>query len=200
MDLLLIRHGEPVRIAESEGPADPPLSPRGIVQAERLAVWLADERLDAMWSSPMRRARETAEPIARHHGLDVVIDDELAEFDREATSYIPYEELKATNDPQYRAMITDRLHEMEVDGPAFQSGVVRAFERVIEANPGRTVAVTCHGGVINAYLAHILGIDRILWFAPDYTSISRVAASRRGIRSVVSVNETAHLRGLHEPQ
>lgn len=200
MDLLLIRHGEPVRIAESEGPADPPLSPRGVVQAERLAVWLADERLDGMWSSPMRRAQETAAPVARHHGLPVVLDDELAEFDREATSYIPYEELKSTNDPRYRAMVTDRLHEMEVDGARFQAGVVAAMERVVEANPGRTVAVACHGGVINAYLAHVLRLDRILWFAPSYTSISRVAASRAGVRSVVSVNETAHLRGLLEAQ
>lgn len=195
MELLLIRHAEPVRIAESEGPADPLLSPRGVMQAERLAVWLADERLDAMWSSPMRRAQETAAPVARHHGLDVVVDDELAEFDREATSYIPYEELKATNDPRYLAMVTNKLHEMEVDGPAFQHGVVAAFERVIAANPSRTVAVTCHGGVVNAYLAHILGIDRLLWFAPDYTSISRVTANRSGMRTVVSVNETAHLRG-----
>ncbi len=195
MDLFLIRHAEPVRIAESEGPADPELSGRGVRQADRLAVWLADERLDAMWSSPMRRARETAAPVARHHQLDVVIDDELAEFDREATSYIPYEELKATDDPRYKAMIEDRLHEMAIDGPAFQSGVVAAFERVIAANPSRTVAVTCHGGVVNAYLAHILGIDRILWFAPDYTSISRVVAARSGLRTVVSVNETAHLRG-----
>lgn len=195
MDLLLIRHAEPVRIAESEGPADPPLSPRGVMQADRLAVWLADEQLDAMWSSPMRRAQETAAPVARHHGLDVVSDDELAEFDREATSYIPYEELRATNDPRYQAMVTNKLHEMEVDGPAFQQGVVAAFERVIAANPSRTVAVTCHGGVVNAYLAHILGINRLLWFAPDYTSISRVTANRSGMRTVVSVNETAHLRG-----
>src|SRR5688572_17133303 len=140
-----------------------------------------------MWSSPMTRARETAAPIARHHGLEVVIDDELAEFDREATSYIPYEELKSTNDPRYLAMIKDHLHDMEVDGPAFKAAVVRAVERVIDANPGKTVAVTCHGGVVNAYLAHILGLDRILWFAPDYTSISRVAAARSGVRSVVSV-------------
>ena len=92
-------------------------------------------------------------------------------------------------------MVTNKLHEMEVDGPAFQQCVVAAFERVIAANPSRTVAVTCHGGVVNAYLAHILGINRLLWFAPDYTSISRVTANRSGMRTVVSVNETAHLRG-----
>jgi len=58
----------------------------------------------------------------------------------------------------------------------------------------------CHGGVINAYLAHVLGLDDLLFFEPAYTSISRVRASRRGHRMLVSANETAHLRGDPSPQ
>jgi probable phosphoglycerate mutase len=54
--------------------------------------------------------------------------------------------------------------------------------------------------VINAYLAHVLGVDDVIFFEPGYTSISRVRASRRGHRMLVSANETAHLRGLHAPQ
>jgi probable phosphoglycerate mutase len=77
----------------------------------------------------------------------------------------------------------------------FQQGVVTAMEHIITGNPGASVAVVCHGGVINAYLAHILGIDRPLWFEPKYTSIHRVLASRRGDRSLECLNETAHLRG-----
>ena len=196
MDLLLIRHAEPVRIENAEGPADPPLSERGVRQAALAAGWLAGERLDAIWASPMRRARETADAIAVAHGLDVNIDDELAEFDREAVSYIPFEELRATRDERYKAMIEDRLHDLEVDGVAFQNGVVGAVERVIDANPGRKIAVVCHGGVINAYTAHIAGVPRLLWFEPGYTSINRVAASKSGIRSVVALNETAHLRNV----
>lgn len=196
MDLLLIRHAEPVRMVDADGPADPPLQERGIAQAERLATWLADETVDAVWSSPMRRARETAAPVAATHVLDVVIDDELAEFDREATSYIPIEELKATNDERWLAMVEGRLEDYEADAGLFRAAVVGAVERVIAANPGpRTVAVVCHGGVINNYVGHVLGIERPLWFEPRYTSITRIAASRSGIRSVVSLNETAHLRG-----
>jgi 2,3-bisphosphoglycerate-dependent phosphoglycerate mutase len=55
------------------------------------------------------------------------------------------------------------------------------------------VAAVCHGGVINVYLAALLGLERHLWFEPGYTSISRVAAARTGERSVVTLNETAHL-------
>jgi probable phosphoglycerate mutase len=79
MDLLLIRHAEPVRIENADGPADPPLSERGLRQAALAAGWLAAEPLDAIWASPMRRARETAAAIAQAHGLEVSIDDELGE-------------------------------------------------------------------------------------------------------------------------
>ena len=198
MDLLLIRHAEPVRIVDADGPADPPLAERGLQQAQRLAAWLHDEPLDDIWSSPMRRAMETSAPVAAAHGLDVVVDDELAEFDREATSYIPMEELKATKDDRFLAMVEGRFDDYAVDPVEFRAGVVRAIDRVIEANPGRTVAVVCHGGVINAYVGHILGIERPLWFEPFYTGISRVAASRTGVRSLVTLNEVAHLRHVSE--
>jgi probable phosphoglycerate mutase len=194
MDLLLIRHAEPVRIVEADGPADPQLHERGVHQADRLAAWFADEVLDAVWSSPMRRARETAAPLAAAQGLPVLVDEELAEFDAEATSYIPMEELKAEKDDRFLAMVEGRLEDFQVDPQAFKAGVVGAIERVIDGHAGRKVAVVCHGGVINAYVGHILEIARPLWFEPGYTSIHRVAASRGGVRSVVSLNEMAHLR------
>ncbi|MBV9663060.1 MAG: histidine phosphatase family protein [Actinobacteria bacterium] len=197
MDLLLIRHAEPVRIVDAEGPADPHLHERGLHQADRLAAWFADEPIDAVWSSPMKRARETAGPLAAAQGLPVLVDEELAEFDAEATSYIPIEELKAEKDERFLAMVEGRLEDFQVDPEAFKLGVVGAIERVIEGHPGKKVAVVCHGGVINAYVGHILEIARPLWFEPGYTCINRIAASRGGVRSVVSLNEMAHLRPLH---
>ena len=197
MDLILIRHAEPVRIADAEGPANPPLRDRGRLQADRLAAWLADEGVDAIVSSPLRRALETAAPVAAVHGLEVLVDDELAEFDREATSYIPYEELKATKDERFLAMASGNFDDFDVDPTQFRDGVVRAIERVIAANPSRSVAVICHGGVINAYTAWVAGIDKLMWFEIDYTSITRVKASSKadGPRSIKTLNETAHLRG-----
>lgn len=74
------------------------------------------------------------------------------------------------------------------------------MELIIAAHPGPTVAAVCHGGAINAYLAHVLGlVDGHTFFAPDYTSIHRVAAARSGQRTVMSLNETAHLRGTGLP-
>jgi len=196
VDLVLIRHAEPVRVVEAGGPADPPLHERGRAQAQALAAWLEGEHLDAVWSSPMRRARETAAAVGSRLGMDVVVDEDLAEFDREATSYIPLEELRARRDERWVAMVEGNLAEFDVDPDAFRAGVVDALERIVSASPGATVAVVCHGGVINAYAAHVLGIDRVLFFEPRYASINRFAAARQGTRSVVSLNETAHLRGL----
>jgi probable phosphoglycerate mutase len=160
-----------------------------------LASYLADESLEGLVSSPMRRAQETAAPVAAAHNLPILIDDELSEFDRDATSYIPVEELRATKDERWLAMVEGRLDAYETDPVVFQQGVVTAVERVIDANAGRKVAVVCHGGVINAYVGHILGIERLMWFEPAYTSVHRIAASRSGVRSLVALNEVAHLRG-----
>jgi probable phosphoglycerate mutase len=86
-----------------------------------------------------------------------------------------------------------------IDPMAYRNRVVDAVEGVIARFTARRVVVVCHGGAINAYLGHVAGIERPLWFEPAYTSISRVAASRTGVRSIVSVNETAHLRSHAVP-
>lgn len=190
MELLLVRHARPVRVDEGQvdGPADPHLAPAGHLQAEALAAWLAVEPLAAIWSSPMRRARETAAPLAERLGLSVRVDERLAEYDRHATSYIPLEELKAAGDPRW-SEVPERPEE-------FQGHVVAAMEDIVATHPRQRVAVVCHGGVINAYAAHVLGLPDPLFFLPGYTSISRVLAASTGERSIVTLNETAHLRGL----
>ena len=197
MELILVRHAEPVRIVDADGPADPPLAERGRKQADALAEYLGTEAIGAVWSSPMQRARETAAPLAAALGVEVVVDTELAEWDREATSYIPIEELKAAKDERWVAMVEGNLDTGGVDLEAFRAGVVTAIDHIVTGNPGASVAVVCHGGVINTYLAHILGIDRPLWFEPKYKSIHRVLASRRGDRSLETLNEVAHLRGTN---
>jgi probable phosphoglycerate mutase len=89
---------------------------------------------------------------------------------------------------------------MGIDPYEFRTSVVAALEEIIAAHPGQKAAAVCHGGVINAYLTHILGIeDPSGFFYPNYTSIHRVAAARSGERSVLTINETAHLRGTGLP-
>jgi probable phosphoglycerate mutase len=200
MELLLIRHGLPVRRELSEGIADPELAPAGLAQARHLAEYLAAEPIDAVYSSPLRRARQTAEPLATAKGLPITIVDDIAESDRNSSEYVPIEELKATNDPRWQAMLRGEHTWGDESPEEFQHRVVGAVERLVEANPGRRIAVYCHGGVINVYLCHVFGLPAnhgLIY--PNYTSIHRVAASRGGHRSVVTVNETAHLRGTGLP-
>jgi 2,3-bisphosphoglycerate-dependent phosphoglycerate mutase len=201
MDLLLVRHAEPVRTPAGSvtGPADPGLTPLGFDQAERLAAWLACEPIDAVLSSPMRRARETAQPLAAALGCEVEIVDGLIEYDSTSADYIPMEELQATNDPRWLAMVEGRWEELGAD-PAhvFKARVAQCVDDIVDRFPGRRVAAVCHGGVVNCALAAVLDIDRYLWFEPHYTSISRVIASRSGIRSVVSINERAHLEATRD--
>jgi 2,3-bisphosphoglycerate-dependent phosphoglycerate mutase len=197
VELLIIRHGLPVRIDDAGGPADPELSDLGHEQAGRMAEWLRHEPITAVYTSPMQRARQTAAPLAEVFGLEPVVDDEVAEFDRGQHFYVPLEELKAAKDPRYEQLM--RGEQMtEVDPYTFRDIVTVAVERVIEANRGGTVAIVCHGGVINAYASHVLGIDFPLFFQPHYTSINRFLASGSGHRTVASLNELGHLHGRRD--
>jgi probable phosphoglycerate mutase len=189
----MVRHGLPERVLGAEGPADPRLTPEGRSQAGLLAAYLRAERIDAVYSSPLRRARETADFAARALKLFVQVIDDLAEVDRYSSSYVPMEDLR--RDPGLRAALAaSSSRDGDETREGFRKRVVTAVERIIEDNPGARVVVVSHGGVMNAYLGQVLGIDRDLWFEPRYASISRVLASRSGHRNVESLNEVQHLR------
>jgi probable phosphoglycerate mutase len=200
VELVLVRHALPERREVSDGPADPELSPDGHAQAEHMARYLGAEHIDAVYTSPLRRAVQTAAPLAHVTGLDPVVVEDVAEYDRHSSEYIPLEELKAAGDPRFHELtggILDGTDPFE----EFEQRVTDALERIVADHAGHTVVVVCHGGVINVYLASILGLptDPPGFFYPNYTSIHRVAASRSGVRSVITVNETSHLRNTGLP-
>ena len=198
MELLLVRHALPDRVERTDGtPADPGLSELGAGQAEALAAFLVDERPRpaAVYTSPMHRARATAEPLAARLGVEITVDDDLAEFDRDASAYVPIEELRASGHPMWKAM-TDGSYWEGIDLVGFQAKVAAAVERIIDARAGDKVVIVSHGGVINVYAAGLLGLAAAVFFDPAYASISRVLASRGGRRGVGSLNETGHLRAL----
>ena len=141
MELLLIRHGLPVRVENTDAPADPELAEAGRIQAEALARWLAPAGLTALGSSPMRRAIETARPLAEATGLPAPVFDGLAEMDRDARYYVPMEELKGTNDPRWaEVMAFWTSPEAAQMRKVFADEVVETVESVVRANPGGRVA------------------------------------------------------------
>lgn len=194
MELLLIRHAQPVTRIVSDGVADPELSEMGRKQADLLADYLSSERIDALYSSPMRRAQETALPIAASQGLDIITVDGVSEYDREAQEYIPVEEMKNSGDGRWEAFVNSNREHLG-SSSVFYTTVTQALDSIVHRHHGHKVAVVCHGGVINVAVAHALGLERGGFFLPQYTSINRLAASRRGHRSIITINEMGHIRG-----
>ena len=196
MEILLVRHGLPEHVVTDDGsPADPPLTARGRDQAERVARFLEGTRIDRIYASPLRRARETAAPLAARLDLDVDIEDGVREYDAEAESYIPLEQLKVQDYEAWKSLVSGG-YAPEVDFLAFSKTVIGAVEDIIAANPGGRVAVFCHGGVINAWAAHVLGLPPRLFVDVRYTSVNRFFAASSGERSLASLNESAHLGPL----
>lgn len=201
MELLLIRHALPVRRELDSGVADPELSVEGRAQAQLLAAYLTTEHLDAIYASPLRRAHQTAEPVAADQDLGIVTSAGVAEWDQYSSEYVPVEELKAANDPRWQQMLAGQWN---VDGEtqeAFVERTTETIEAVIADHRGERVAIVCHGGVIGSYLSRVVGLGPSAngFFYPNYTSIHRVAAASTGERSVVTLNETSHLRGSGLP-
>ena len=193
MELILIRHGLPESVVrEDGGAADAPLSAVGHEQARRVGEWLRREQIDAVYTSPLRRARQTAEPLASHLGHTVAVHDGVAEYDRNSSAYIPMEDLKRTNYEAWRRRMTLKIFAADPD--AFRNEVASAMEEIIAANRGRRVAVFCHGGVINAWGSQVMGTKEVFFFDPTYTSINRFMAAGSGERTVITLNDTAHLR------
>ena len=195
MEIVLVRHGLPLRVELETGIADPELAAEGHEQAAKMAAYLGVEDVEAVYVSPLRRAIETARPLCKVLGLEAVVSEGVAEFDRNSREYVPVEELRATNDPRWEKLLRGEWDGVDEDPSIFKARVVATVEDMIARHPGGRVVVVCHGGVINQYLAHVLGIEtHVGFFYPKYTSIHRVMAARSGERSIVSINEASHLR------
>lgn len=195
MELIIIRHGRPERIENADGSvADPELTDVGHRQAEAGAEWLKSERIDAIYVSPMARARQTSNPLESALGLEAVVVDGVREFDDGESAYIPVEELKADKEA-WRAYLAESAHLTRDD---FRAEVLDALNEITGSNRGKRVAVVCHGGVINTYAADVLGLDGSMFFNPHYTSINRFMVASSGERTVVSLNDCGHLRAHPE--
>jgi 2,3-bisphosphoglycerate-dependent phosphoglycerate mutase len=202
--LILVRHGQQrwpdagVAAAPSEW-HDPPLTETGHAQAATTAAYLANEKVDAVYSSQLRRAHDTGQTIAATHGHEVTVVPSL-------------EEIKMFRE------LPDGQTAMDVLGPMLLSGhreafmrhrrwdvyphteaslefrrrVTGAIEGIALAHHGETVVIACHGGVINAYLADFLGLTEDMFYRPAHASVHRVLA--KGDRRVIlSLNEIRHL-------
>ena len=162
--LFLARHGETVWHAEHRyaGTADVALTDEGLRQAESLALWSADARLDAVYSSTLSRAVLTAEPSARAVGDIVETDPDLREVAFGIGEGRTLDELRPEHSAAVDAFIARPAEEVLPGGERGLDGItrwLRAFDRIEAAYPDGRVLVSCHGTALRLTLCALMGID-----------------------------------------
>lgn len=157
--LLLARHGETDwnRAGRWQGHADPPLNDAGRRQAEMLAEQLADDGVAAIYASDLRRARQTADVVARRLGIAVVATSALREIDVGSWSGLTRAEVEARFPEGFARWLQGEIGHDGETREELTARVVPAVERIAAAHLGSTVLVVTHGGVIRAVRRHASG-------------------------------------------
>jgi broad specificity phosphatase PhoE len=204
--LLLVRHAQQESTPAGVMPQawlDGELTGTGRRQAAVVAEHLAVESLAAVACSHMLRARATAEVIAAGHRVEPLVRPDLAEVDAYADmpadvwppDHVGAEVWAAAHVEFARTRRWD-VYTFGETGKELRARATAAIEDVIDRHAGQAIAVVCHGGVINAYLAQLLGIGADMFFLPAHASVSVVRASLDGRRVVESLNDRHHLEAL----
>lgn len=200
--LYLVRHGatennraRPPRLQGRR--TDPPLSDEGLEQAQNTGRLLADCPIDAVYSSPLLRARQTAEAIAQPHGLEVQPVQGLIEVDVGDWEGRAWDEIERTDPEAYRAFMTDATVHPYLGGENLQTVLDRTaptFEKLLAENLGRAIVAVAHNVVNRAYLAELLGLPlaRYRWVPQDNCGVN-LLRYRTGKVKVVTVNSVFHL-------
>lgn len=159
--LILIRHAEadPTMCGRCYGALDVALSDAGREDAQTVSAALADLPITAVYTSPLRRARETAAPIARRHRLPLQTVDDLRELDFGECEGRSYDEIAETMPDLYARWMSAPTDVVFPRGESFlelRERVVAAAARIREREAGGTAVVVTHGGVCRAIAADAL--------------------------------------------
>ena len=203
-EIFLVRHGEsepavpgqPFPLVDGHG--DPALAPEGHTQANHVANRLAEQALDAIYVTTLRRTAETAAPLAFRTGLTTLVEPDLREVHLGQWEGGLFRQKVAAGDPIAARLFSEGRWDV-IPGAEPQEDLLtrttEAIERIAAAHPDQRVAVFSHGGVIGQLLAHASGGGAPFAFTGcDNGSISHlvVTADRWVIRRF---NDTSHLPG-----
>ena len=181
--LYLIRHGEvETRYHRVFGGSriDMELSPHGHQQAATLAQWLGRKKLDAIYSSPMQRVRQTLAPLLAGNGQHAPVEMAgLREVDFGDWTGCNWAQVQE----KFGVSAYNWLHEMErgaipngESAAGYRARVEPCLRQIIAEHPGRNVAVYCHGGVVRMILSILLELPfpKMSSFEIDYASLTHV--------------------------
>ena len=181
--LLVIRH------AESPWSPDEmrPLSGSGRTASENLVEPLAALGLNAIYSSPYRRAIETVEPLAARLNLPIYEVEDLRERTLGSISGVPFEEAVAATFSNF-----DRVYPGGESSRNAQQRAVRAIDRIIEAHPRDQVAVATHGNLLTLYLnALFRDVGFQFWRSLTLPDVYEISSSGSGKLTFERITESA---------
>jgi broad specificity phosphatase PhoE len=183
-----------------------PLTERGLRQAEALAEALAGVKVDAVYSSPLRRAIDTARAIASRHGLEVVPDDRLTEMDVGDLDGLTFDEMRGRYPEFLSRWLGEEAGTLRMPGGSeclqdVQDRAREALQRMAQRHERATVVAVTHNFTIHALLCHALNmpICDFRRLRHDLAAISTLDL-RDGRSVVIHLNDCCHLeaRGLAE--
>lgn len=162
--IIFLRHGQAKnnleRILTGRTPGVP-LTEKGIDQAEKAAKFLEHMNISAIYSSPIERARHTAEIVGKHNSLDVTIDDRLIELDMGKFTGVPYDEIFTSHGNVFMKFYNGEL-EIAHNGVETFSEVKKRIlgivDHVIENHPDQNVVLVTHMDPIKAMLSTVVDL------------------------------------------
>ena len=208
-ELYIVRHADAIPGPEEIIPSgvydDLPLSRVGREQAQALAERLSKVSFDAIYSSPLRRCLETAAPLAESLQMTPIVVEDLKEIRLGEVRPIPkdgkdldslYQALQARQIDIVRiAAETGSWDSIPGSEPStvFRKRVVDAIDDIAHKHIGERVLIFAHGGVVNAYAAEVIGLEKDFFFPAANTSITvvRVAGT---YRVLYILNDIAHMK------
>lgn len=201
--LLLIRHGatpaneQRPRILQGSS-IDQSLSERGRHQAAAVASYLSDRRIDAVYSSRLKRAIETAREIATPHALESRPIDDIQEVNVGQWERLDWETIRQKYPTDYnRYMENSALHGY-LGGENYtqvQARIMPVFRDLAVRHAGQTFAVVAHTVVNRTFLATLLGIElqRAKELPQDNCCINVIACEGETLK-LVTLNSTLHMQ------
>ena len=202
--LLLVRHGttEFNSTRRFMGYSDIELDADGYRQVERLRDRLANEKIDAVYSSDLRRALATAEVISAGREVDIVTCPELREVNYGACEGLTFREIGSSYPDVAEKCVNFTLELAFPDGESFEEFIERTstfLDRLNQHAPSETILITSHNGPLKVLVCRFLGIDMEHWWQIriDTASLSIVDTNPRG--AIISLlNDTSHLKETGE--
>jgi alpha-ribazole phosphatase len=201
--LYLVRHGQSAGNAEGRfgGHSPMPLSELGHQQARLTAKVLAKEKIDAIYTSDLLRAVQTAEPLAEVLDLPVVQTPAFRERNVGVLEGLTFDESKAQYPKDYYALVNRHVHHIITRGESYRHLLQRAtreLKEILHIHQGEKIVIFSHTGAICFLTLHLLGaINRYTkqtpWLVTSNCGINRFEIRGRSNIRVLAINDTRHL-------